>query len=349
VLPLAHFENETSRATGRSSSSPTTASGEQGGVCTSSTSPSRTRPRSRRAVVEPAHEHRARPGHIANCVKEGCRWVWLTGGNRVWVSTSRTRTTRLWPASSRRPRPPATRCSVPTARRAPARSTTSSATRRCPLDHRLGRRGAYDAKTRTPAAARDHRPAGTDPTVNDYILHNSIRPSAAAYRKHSGKNLARATCSSSPRRTTSTPARRRRRLPRPGQVPDLDVRASTRASGSACSTSGRPRPRRAAAQRLEAPVTANCSSHWFKEQHGVAAVGCTSRACDCSTRATRDIRQIGYWLPPNGVTWPVLVSKDIVYTADTARHRRAEGQRPHPVRPTVVAPIARRGSARERA
>jgi hypothetical protein len=75
----------------------------------------------------------------------------------------------------------------------------------------------------------------------------------------------------------------------------------------------------------KAPVTANCSSHWFDAQDGVAAVGWYeqgTRFLDYSD--PENIRQVGYYIPANGSTWaaywsPTDPSGEIVYTADAYR------------------------------
>ena len=95
----------------------------------------------------------------------------------------------------------------------------------------------------------------------------------------------------------------------------------------------------------KAPVTANCSSHWFEEKGGIAAVGWYEQGVRfLDVRNPADIRQIGYYLPADGSTWGaywVPGRPDLVYTADAFRgldvlkisnaaDRRA---------PTVTAPI----------
>ena len=75
----------------------------------------------------------------------------------------------------------------------------------------------------------------------------------------------------------------------------------------------------------KAPVTVNCSSHWFDAQGGVAAVGWYEqgvRFLDYSTPT--DIKQVGYYIPANGSTWaaywsPTDPNGEIVYTADAYR------------------------------
>jgi LVIVD repeat len=75
----------------------------------------------------------------------------------------------------------------------------------------------------------------------------------------------------------------------------------------------------------KAPVTVNCSSHWFDAKSGVAAVGWYeqgTRFLDYSTPT--DIKQVGYYIPANGSTWaaywsPTDPKGEIVYTADAYR------------------------------
>ena len=75
----------------------------------------------------------------------------------------------------------------------------------------------------------------------------------------------------------------------------------------------------------KAPVTVNCSSHWFDAKGGVAAVGWYeqgTRFLDYS--APTDIRQVGYYIPAAGSTWaaywsPTDPTGQTVYTADAYR------------------------------
>jgi hypothetical protein len=73
----------------------------------------------------------------------------------------------------------------------------------------------------------------------------------------------------------------------------------------------------------KAPVTANCSSHWFDYRNGVAAVGWYEQGVRfLDVRNPRNIRQIGYYLPADGSTWAaywVPGTSGIVYTADAFR------------------------------
>ena len=75
----------------------------------------------------------------------------------------------------------------------------------------------------------------------------------------------------------------------------------------------------------KAPVTANCSSHWFDAQQGVAAVGWYEQGVRfLSYESPTDVKQVGYYIPANGSTWaaywsPTDPDGEIVYTADVYR------------------------------
>ena len=75
----------------------------------------------------------------------------------------------------------------------------------------------------------------------------------------------------------------------------------------------------------KAPVTVNCSSHWFDAQDGVAAVGWYEQGVRfLDYRTPTDIKQVGYYIPANGSTWaaywsPTDPNGEIVYTADAYR------------------------------
>ena len=75
----------------------------------------------------------------------------------------------------------------------------------------------------------------------------------------------------------------------------------------------------------KAPVTVNCSSHWFDAKDGVAAVGWYEQGVRfLDYRTPTDITQVGYYIPANGSTWaaywsPTDPSGEIVYTADAYR------------------------------
>jgi hypothetical protein len=188
---------------------------------------------------------------------------------------------------------------------------------------------------------------GADPTVNDYILHNSVRPSASAYRRHGGTKLAKGDVLLVTEEdyvdTGETPPGGCRGQ---GKFQTWDVRGHeygrtmTLVDQWLTEVEGTP-----LLNGSKAPVTANCSSHWFRERGGVAAVGWYEQGLRLlDTRNPKDIRQVGYWLPPNAVTWGAYwVTGDIVYTADAGRgidvlRVKGLGTSPTPA-PAVVAPI----------
>jgi hypothetical protein len=75
----------------------------------------------------------------------------------------------------------------------------------------------------------------------------------------------------------------------------------------------------------KAPVTVNCSSHWFDAKDGIAAVGWYEQGVRfLDYRKPRDIQQVGYYIPANGSTWaaywsPTDPNGEIAYTADAYR------------------------------
>jgi hypothetical protein len=75
----------------------------------------------------------------------------------------------------------------------------------------------------------------------------------------------------------------------------------------------------------KAPVTVNCSSHWFDAKAGVAAVGWYEQGVRfLDYRNPTAITQVGYYIPVNGSTWaaywsPTDPNGQIVYTADAYR------------------------------
>jgi len=75
----------------------------------------------------------------------------------------------------------------------------------------------------------------------------------------------------------------------------------------------------------KAPVTVNCSSHWFDAKDGIAAVGWYEQGVRfLDYRTPTQITQVGYYIPANGSTWaaywsPTDPNGEIVYTADAYR------------------------------
>ena len=82
---------------------------------------------------------------------------------------------------------------------------------------------------------------------------------------------------------------------------------------------------RSGAVDSKAPVTVNCSSHWFDAKNGIAAVGWYEQGVRfLDYRTPTDIAQVGYYIPANGSTWaaywsPTDPNGEIVYTADAYR------------------------------
>jgi hypothetical protein len=91
----------------------------------------------------------------------------------------------------------------------------------------------------------------------------------------------------------------------------------------------------------KAPVTANCSSHWFQERGGIAAVGWYEQGMRLlDVRNPKKIKQVGYWLPPNAVTWGAYwINDEIVYTADVGRGIDILRVKSSNGAPSVIAPI----------
>jgi hypothetical protein len=75
----------------------------------------------------------------------------------------------------------------------------------------------------------------------------------------------------------------------------------------------------------KAPVTVNCSSHWFDSKAGIAAVGWYEQGVRfLDYRTPTEIAQVGYYIPASGSTWaaywsPTDPNGEIVYTADAYR------------------------------
>jgi hypothetical protein len=75
----------------------------------------------------------------------------------------------------------------------------------------------------------------------------------------------------------------------------------------------------------KAPVTVNCSSHWFDAKAGIAAVGWYEQGVRfLDYRTPSDIKQVGYYIPASGSTWaaywsPTDPTGQIAYTADAYR------------------------------
>ncbi len=285
------------------------------------------------------------PGHIANCVKDGCEWVWLTGGTRVWVINLKDPAHPLLVSAFRTP------AAHPNARF--AAGVTHDVER--DAQGRVwvtgsGGAAAYDVKD--PAHPKLLSTTGTtahDPAVNDFILHNSQRPEAAKYTPRTAKNhKVRATLPGELLITTEEDYIDDTQTPPggcngQGKMATWDARDYTK--GRAVTLLNQWKTELGGVPLLEgskAPVTANCSSHWFTERNGLVANGWYEQGLRIlDVRLPREIRQVAYWLPPNAVTWAAnWVTDSIIYTSDVARGIDVlKLSDPAAHAPTVVAPI----------
>ncbi len=247
-------------------------------------------------------------GHIANFVKADCSQLWIDGGNRVEVVD----------------------VSVPTAPRslgkfesAAADSDAFNVSHDTELDStgtvwNVGGGGAAGYKlTANPLAPQlvgTTGDAGRNPSpYNDFILHNSQRR---------GKTLL----------VTEEDYIDTDEVP-PGGCRGQGKFETWDLSGL---KSGTIAPRdtwetelngmfTSGAVDSKAPVTVNCSSHWFDAKDGVAAVGWYEQGVRfLDYRTPTEIAQVGYYIPANGSTWaaywsPTDPNGEIVYTADAYR------------------------------
>src|SRR4051794_1446502 len=247
-------------------------------------------------------------GHIANFVKSDCTQAWIDGGDHVEVVDLTD------PAAPR---------SLGKFESAASMSDAFKVSHDTELDNagtvwNVGGGGAAAYKiTSDPLAPRllgTTGAAGTNPSpYNDFILHNS---------QHRGTTLL--VTEEDYIDTDETPPGGCRGQ---GKFETWDL--SDLANGNikpqdtwetelnGMFTSG--------AADSKAPVTVNCSSHWFDSKDGVAAVGWYEqgvRFLDYSDPAA--IKQVGYYVPPNGSTWaaywsPTDPNGEIAYTADAYR------------------------------
>lgn len=259
-------------------------------------------------------------GHIANFVSDNCRWVWLDGGDQVDVIDLKDRATPVHVGrfDSVASHSPAFKVSHDTEKDGRG------------ILWNVGGGGAAGYKlTKNPLkpklVAKTGPEASNPSDLNDFILHNS---------KRRGKTLLvteedyidtdeaqPGSCNGQGKFETyalrnmpKAKAKNKAKRSRMGKVENLDT-WQTELNGIVAG----------GAADSKAPVTVNCSSHWFDEQNGVAAVGWYeqgTRFLDVTN--PKDIRQVGYYLPLNGSTWasywsPTDPTGTIVYTADAYR------------------------------
>lgn len=336
VLPLAHFENEDVESDGKVVLISNDREKEnKGGVLyvVDVSNPASPALASVLSLSQITSTERG-PGHIANCVKDGCKWVWLTGGTRIWVVDLRDVHNPLLVSSF----------ATPTSTGNTGFGTNGKAATGAAHDVERDSHGtlwvtgsggaaAYDGSDPVhPRLLATTGKAGTDPSVNDFILHNSVRPPNSDTLLVTEEDYVD---------TSETPPGGCRGQ---GKFQAWDVHGYR--SGKDLRLLDQWKTEVEGVPLLngsKAPVTANCSSHWFRERKGVAAVGWYEQGLRLiDTSNPRKLRQVGYWLPPNGVTWAAYwLTDDIVYTADAARGidvLKVTGLRSGHA-PSVVAPI----------
>ena len=260
-------------------------------------------------------------GHIANFVKADCSQAWVDGGDHVEVVD----------------------LSVPSAPRSLGKfvsvasdSDTFRVTHDTELDSTgrvwsVGGGGAAGYKpTANPLAPRllgSTSAAGSNPSpYNDFILHNSQRRGKTLLITEEDyidtDEVPPGGCRGQGKFETWDLSQIG-----PGAITPLGT-WETELNGMF--TSG--------AVDSKAPVTVNCSSHWFDAKDGIAAVGWYEQGVRfLDYRTPTDIVQVGYYIPANGSTWaaywsPTDPTGQIVYTADAYRGvdvlRIAGGGRP---------------------
>ena len=247
-------------------------------------------------------------GHIANFVKSDCSQLWVDGGDHVEVVD----------------------VSVPTAPRslgkfesAASQSDAFRVSHDTELDStgtvwNVGGGGAAGYKLTTnplaPQLLGTTGAAGANPSpYNDFILHNSQRRGKSLLVTEEDyidtDEVPPGGCRGQGKFETWDISRLSR-----GGITPVDT-WETELNGMF--TSG--------AVDSKAPVTVNCSSHWFDAKNGVAAVGWYEQGVRfLDYRTPTDIQQVGYYIPANGSTWaaywsPTDPNGEIVYTADAYR------------------------------
>jgi hypothetical protein len=316
VLPLPHFENEDVSADERIAViSNDRESGSKGGLLyvVSIAGPVPVLASTLNLDVNTGERG---PGHIANCVgggKHPCDLLWLTGGNRMWVvDLSNPAFPELVGAFS-----------TPAADGNTSFGTKGKSNTGVVHDAERDSHGIIwvtgsggvagyrlTSNLLHPRLVTTSGKKGVDPRVNDFILHNSQRSGSTLfvteedYVDTSPEESTPGSCHGQGKFQTWDVSKADKRTPlRLMDQWQTEVAGTPFLSGN------------------KAPVTANCSSHWFSVQGKLAAVGWYeqgTRLLDVSN--PRQITQVGYWLPPNAVTWAAYwVAKDIVYTADVGR------------------------------
>jgi hypothetical protein len=247
-------------------------------------------------------------GHIANFVKSDCSQLWIDGGDRVEVVD----------------------LSVPSAPRSLGKfesEASKSAAFRVTHDTELDSTGAVwsvggggaagyrlTADPLAPQLLGSTGAAGANPSpYNDFILHNSQRRGKTLLITEEDyidtDEVPPGGCRGQGKFETWDLSGLKT-----GAITPLDT-WETELNGMF--TGG--------AVDSKAPVTVNCSSHWFDAKSNVAAVGWYEQGVRfLSYRNPSEITQVGYYIPVNGSTWaaywsPTDPNGEIVYTADAYR------------------------------
>jgi LVIVD repeat len=247
-------------------------------------------------------------GHIANFVKPDCSQLWVDGGNLVEVVD----------------------VSVPTAPRslgkfesAASLSPSFKVSHATELDStgtvwNVGGGGAaayqMTASPLSPKLLGTTGEAGKNPSrYNDFILHNSQRRGKTLLITEEDyidtDEVLPGGCRGQGKFETWDVSRLNKGAIMPQDTWETELNGMF--------TSG--------AVDSKAPVTVNCSSHWFDAKNGIAAVGWYEQGVRfLDYRTPTDIAQVGYYIPANGSTWaaywsPTDPNGEIVYTADAYR------------------------------
>jgi hypothetical protein len=248
-------------------------------------------------------------GHIANFVKPDCTQAWVDGGDHVEV------------VDLTNPKAPR---SVGKFESAASMSDAFKVSHDTELDStgtvwNVGGGGAAAYKLTTsalnPKLVGTTGDAGRNPSpYNDFILHNSQRRGKTLLVTEEDyidtDEVPPGGCRGQGKFETWDTSR----MGRSGAITPQDT-WETELNGMF--TSG--------AVDSKAPVTVNCSSHWFDAQHGVAAVGWYEQGVRfLDYRDPTAIQQVGYYIPANGSTWaaywsPTDPTGQIAYTADAYR------------------------------
>jgi hypothetical protein len=341
VLPIAHFENEDVSADSRVAViSNDREKGSNGGLLyvvdvRDMSSPKLASVLSL-AIAGPDDAERG-PGHIANCVDPGpdpCTTLWLTGGYRIWVVDLKDMAApKLLGAFDSPASMGSTGFGTPGKLRTGA--THDVERDRTGTLWVTGSGGAFGYRLTSnplkPQLLTGTGKEGVRPDVNDFILHNSRRAST-------NDNTLLVTEEDYVDTSETPPGGCRGQ----GKFQTWDVAGADRGRPMKLlnqwktEVSGTP-----FISGNKAPVTANCSSHWFQERDGVAAVGWYEQGMRLlDVHDPRKIKQVGYWLPPNAVTWGAYwIDDELVYTADVGRGIDILRVNHTPAAAPVVAPI----------